>query len=55
MIVIAHRRETIETADHVIVLDGGRAVESGTPQELAALGGIFARLYRDDTCSREAG
>ena len=55
VIVIAHRRETIETADHVIVLDHGRAVESGTPRELAALGGIFARLYRDGELSWEAG
>jgi subfamily B ATP-binding cassette protein MsbA len=55
VIVIAHRRETIETADHVIVLDGGRAVECGTPADLAVLGGIFARLYRDEAHSREVG
>jgi len=47
VIVVAHRRETIESADRVIVLDGGRAVENGTPAELAAAGGVYARLYRD--------
>ena len=47
VIVGAHRRETIESADRVIVLDGGRAVENGTPAELAAAGGVYARLYRD--------
>ncbi len=48
VIVIAHRRETIENADHVIVLDQGRLVQAGTPEELAQAEGIYARLYRDE-------
>jgi subfamily B ATP-binding cassette protein MsbA len=48
VIVIAHRRETIESADHVVVVDGGRIVEEGTPAELARLGGVYARLYLDE-------
>ena len=48
VIVIAHRRETIENADHVIVVDQGRVAETGTPAELAHLDGIYARLYRDE-------
>jgi ATP-binding cassette subfamily B protein len=44
MILIAHRLSTIETADQIIVLDEGRIVESGTPQELAQRDGAFARM-----------
>lgn len=48
VIVIAHRRETIETADQVVVIDGGRIVECGSPAELARLGGVYARLYLEE-------
>lgn len=47
IIVIAHRRETIENADSVIVLDHGRVIEAGRPTELAERQGVFARLYVD--------
>lgn len=43
-VVIAHRLTTIENADAVAVLEGGRVVEYGTPEELAARGGAFTRL-----------
>lgn len=43
-VVIAHRLSTIEQADRVVVLDAGRIVEDGRPDELRALGGHFARL-----------
>lgn len=45
VIVIAHRREVIEKADHVIVIDSGRIVEDGTPAELSRAGRIYATLY----------
>jgi subfamily B ATP-binding cassette protein MsbA len=51
IIVVAHRRETIETADHVVVLDHGRVVEAGTPADLARLGGVYSRLYIDEDSS----
>ncbi len=54
IIVIAHRRETIEKADQVIVLDQGRIVEAGTPAELGQSGGVYARLYLDEIPMRDA-
>jgi ATP-binding cassette, subfamily B, bacterial IrtB/YbtQ len=45
VIVIAHRPATLEAADFVVSLDGGRVAETGTPEELLTTTGIFARLY----------
>ncbi len=44
--VIAHRLSTVERADHIIVLDSGRIVESGTHADLLAAGGQYATLYQ---------
>lgn len=44
-IAIAHRLSTIRHADRILVIDGGKLVESGTPRELVERGGVFARMY----------
>lgn len=46
MIVIAHRISTIQSADHVIMLEGGRVREQGPPAALLANGGLFQRMAR---------
>lgn len=46
VIVIAHRRSTIEGADHVVVLHGGRVVDQGSPTVLAGRSQVFDELYR---------
>ena len=45
-LVIAHRLATVRNADRIIVLDGGRVIESGSHAELMRQRALYARLYR---------
>ncbi|MFD5296509.1 ABC transporter ATP-binding protein [Streptomyces mutabilis] len=45
VVLITHRLASVRHADLVHVLDQGRLVESGTPDELPAAGGVYAELY----------
>jgi ABC-type multidrug transport system fused ATPase/permease subunit len=44
VLVVAHRRRTILTADQIVVLDHGRVVETGAHSELFRLGGLYTQL-----------
>ena len=46
VLLATHRLRMLELADHVVVLEAGRVLEQGRPQQLAAAGGAFARLLR---------
>ncbi|QNP73324.1 ABC transporter ATP-binding protein [Streptomyces roseirectus] len=45
VVLITHRLASVRHADLVHVLDQGKLVESGTPEELLATGGVYAELY----------
>lgn len=44
-ILISHRRELAMRADRVVVIDGAKVVEAGSPAELLSRGGAFMRLF----------
>jgi ATP-binding cassette, subfamily B, bacterial len=45
-LVIAHRLSTVRAADQILVVDGGQIAERGTHDELLAVDGVYAGLYR---------
>lgn len=45
VVMVAHRMRTVQRADHVVFLDGGRIVEEGSHDELLRLGGRYADFW----------
>ena len=52
--VIAHMLSTVKNADKILVLEKGNLVESGTHDELLALDGLYAHLYKIQYRNKEA-
>ncbi len=52
-IIIAQRVSSVEDADRILVMENGRIAESGTHEELLALGGIYRQVYDSQTKARE--
>ncbi len=52
VVVIAHRLNTVMTADQIIVLDKGRIRERGTHQELLSQGGWYAQMIAEQERAR---
>ena len=45
-ILISHRFSTVRMADDIVVLDGGKVVEAGDHDQLMALDGRYARMFK---------
>jgi subfamily B ATP-binding cassette protein MsbA len=54
-LVIAHRLSTVRGADRILVLDGGRIVETGTHASLLRQDGLYRRLYEMQFAREESG
>ncbi len=52
-LVIAHRLSTVRDADRILVISGGRIVESGRHDELLARHGVYAELYETQFAGQE--
>ena len=46
VLIIAHRMRTVAGADRVVVLEGGRVAQQGTPRQLLAEDGLYRRMVQ---------
>lgn len=54
-VIVSHRFATVTNADHILVLDHGRLIESGSHRELVRRGGTYAELYAIQASAYRAG
>lgn len=47
-LIIAHRLSTIKDVDNIFVLDKGKIIESGNHDQLIALDGVYAKMYKEN-------
>ncbi|MDR1404467.1 MAG: ABC transporter ATP-binding protein/permease [Candidatus Methanoplasma sp.] len=52
VVVIAHRLNTISSADRIVVLDQGKVSEVGRHSDLLENGGLYAKLWNEQTSAR---
>jgi len=52
-IIIAHHFSTIDKADRILVLDGGRVAQQGTHSELIAQPGLYRELFEAQAADAE--
>jgi ATP-binding cassette subfamily B protein len=55
VVLISHRFSTVRTADRIHILEQGRIVESGSHEELMALGGRYAGMYEVQARAYQSG
>ncbi len=52
-VIIAHRISTIQGADHIIVLEGGKIIEAGNHTELLTKNGYYAKTYKEQESHKQ--
>ena len=53
-LMIAHRLSTLKRANRIIVVDGGKIIENGSPEELMALKGKYYKLVQIQSMTQDA-
>lgn len=53
-IIIAQRVSSVQDADMILVMEGGKIAERGTHEELLEMNGIYREVYDSQTKSKEA-
>ena len=52
-LMVSHRLASLRNADRILVMDEGKIVESGTPEELLAAGGLYATMFEQQKAEQD--